>query len=139
MSKLRDVEQLKRFAQDVAPVSGTSPFDLDTDAGVTKIIKREGKTMTSAEIARKYNFSLSFVKEVLGGDNPRPGDVAPVGDAGKINVSYKLNGPTAFQVDTSQFIEWARKNKRETFNFATRLAALKEFTGDPRLKDWETE
>lgn len=238
---------------DVEPVS---PFDVDTDAKAAKLIKQEGKTMTSAEIARKYGFSLSFVKEVLGEtgkgslnavlasrakdiapvDPPsssyrrvereyqelsrkgltgaeleetlenkvgasamnmwkreqkekgnsrdvapvgakdafpigpfskqeveaankkigyvpltkkekatkvllerRSKDVAPVGDAeGTHKVSYKLNGPTAFEINSSQFIEWARKNKKEIGNFATRLKALQEFTGDPRIKDWET-
>lgn len=238
---------------DVEPVS---PFDVDTDAKAAKLVKRESKTMTSAEIARKYGFSLSFVKEVLGEtgkgslnavlasrakdvapvDPPsssyrrvereyqelsrkgltgaeleetlenkvgasamnmwkreqkekgnsrdvapvgakdafpigpfskqeveaankkigyvpltkkekatkvllerRSKDVAPVGDAeGTHKVSYKLNGPTAFEINSSQFIEWARKNKKEIGNFATRLKALQEFTGDPRIKDWET-
>jgi len=46
-------------------VEDASPFEVDTDAGAAKIVKRESKTMTSAEIARKYGFSLSFVKEVL--------------------------------------------------------------------------
>lgn len=58
-------------------------FKRDTDKGSAILIKKDAKTMTSAEIARKYGFSLSFVKEVLGGDNTRPGhpgDVAPVGD-----------------------------------------------------------
>lgn len=48
-------------------------WKVDTDNKSAKLIKQEGKTMTSAEIARKYGFSLSFVKEVLGGDNTRPG------------------------------------------------------------------
>lgn len=56
------------------------PFAVETDAKAAKLIKQEGKTMTAAEIARKYGFSLSFVKEVLGGDNVRLGvkDVQPV-------------------------------------------------------------
>lgn len=245
------VSELQRKAKDAS-----SPFDVDTDAKAAKLVKRESKTMTSAEIARKYGFSLSFVKEVLGEtgkgslnavlasrakdiapvDPPsssyrrvereyqelsrkgltgaeleetlenkvgasamnmwkreqkekgnsrdvapvgakdafpigpfskqeveaankkigyvpltkkekatkvllerRSKDVAPVGDAeGTHKVSYKLNGPTAFEINSSQFIEWARKNKKEIGNFATRLKALQEFTGDPRIKDWET-
>jgi hypothetical protein len=194
----------KMGVRDVAPV-GDDEDDVwkrDTDKGAAELIRKDGKTMSSAEIARKYGFDLRFVKEVLGGDNQRVSDEehynakaaataqahkdhvwcgntachtckdrglfrtpkkakdikplgdavrslvaskrafdvepVPVGDAAMIDVSYKLNGPTVFQVDNSQFVEWARKNKKDIGGFASRLKALQEFTGDPRIKDWES-
>lgn len=71
----------------VAPVGDDKDdsFKRDTDKGAAELIRKDGKTMTAAEIARKYGFDLKFVKEVLGGGNQRPGhpakDVKPVGDA----------------------------------------------------------
>lgn len=65
-------------ATDIAPVGDDADevWKRDTDKGAAELIKKDGRTMTSAEIARKYGFSLSFVKEVLGGDNTRPGHPA---------------------------------------------------------------
>ncbi len=52
-------------------VGDASPFDRDTDAGAAKMVRREAKAGAKPEvIAKKYGFSLSFVKEVL--DEVRP-------------------------------------------------------------------
>lgn len=83
----------------------------------------------SVDLAKSPNFAKTVAKD---------SELKPVGDSSMINVSYKLNGPTAFQVNTSQFVEWARKEKKPINSFADRLKALQEFTGDPRIKDWET-
>lgn len=68
-------EQLKKV-KDVQPVGDDEDdaWKRDTDKGAAELIRKDGKTMTSAEVARKYGFSLSFVREVLGGDNQRVGD-----------------------------------------------------------------
>lgn len=59
-----------------------SPFDVDTDTGAERVVRREAKAGLSAQqIAKKYGFSLSFVKEVLD-------EVKPVGDA-KFTGSYE--------------------------------------------------
>ncbi len=94
-------------AGDCGRAADASPFDVDTDAKAAKLIKRESKTMTSVEIARKYGFSLSFVKDVLGETGKgslnevlktRAQDIRPVGDAGESSYRYRqaaLPGPDA--------------------------------------------
>jgi hypothetical protein len=101
------------------------------EEAIRDAVQRIPKTTISVVTGEKSYSDIIPIKRVR--------DVAPVGDAeGTHKVSYKLNGPTVFEVNSSQFIEWAKKNKKEVSNFATRLKALQEFTGDPRLKDWET-
>ena len=121
-----------------------SPFDRDTDKGAEKIVLREGKVMTSAEIARHYGFSLSFVKEVLGGDNQRPGhpkaeDVqpVPVGDGMTYDVSYSLNGPIVKSIPVAAVQAYAKRKKLTMHSFMDTLLTLREFTGDRHIKDWE--
>lgn len=88
----------KSKATDLQPVGDDEDdaFKRDTDKGAAELIRKDGKTMSSAEIARKYGFSLSFVKEVLGGDNKRPGhpEIKPVGDAA-ITALYSSEHATA--------------------------------------------
>ncbi len=43
-----------------------NPFEIDTDKGAERIVRREAKSgLAPVAIAKKYGFSLSFVKEVL--------------------------------------------------------------------------
>lgn len=74
---LHDEFGARRVNAAFAKAQDASPFERDTDAGAERIVRREAKARLSADkIAKKYGFSLSFVKEVLG-------DVKPVGDAFK--------------------------------------------------------
>jgi hypothetical protein len=59
-------EKVERLRKEAA--TDASPFDIDTDAGAAKIVKREAKTGLSAkQIVKKYGFSLSFVEEEMPG------------------------------------------------------------------------
>lgn len=97
----------KALAKDtLAPVG--SPFDVDTDAGAEKMVKREASAGLSPDkIAKKHGFSLSFVKEVLD-------ELKPVGDESEKKEEYLISNKAAQ--------EFLAEKKKEGFSGYTAMA-----------------